>query len=221
MLILVLVATLGTGCGTPPHHGVLESPEPPMTTLDGLVRREIETPGALYLRDSHQIGSYDAFQIETSEIAYQRRSLKLPAGLEQEFAEKLMQTLVAAASAADIPVLESPGPCVMQIVMHPADVNIAESTAQSLAEMKLIMEFRDSLSGQPLLRFITDNRIEKQGDEVSWSDQIRERFDEMVAEMDIGAGLRGAGLADDELLPGCKGTLAERGRAAASAQSAR
>jgi hypothetical protein len=216
-LIFIIVPTLCIGCATPPPEQTVAS-EPVLVTLDGLVKREIEAPGVLYLHEAHQIGSYDAFQIATSSIAYERHSRQLPAEIEEQFTAKLEKSLVDAAAEADIPIVD-PGPCVLRIGIQLEDVDIAQSTAKTLAEMKLVMEFRDSDSGQPLLRYITDNRVENQGDDVLWSDQIRDSFDEMVAGMEIGGPLRGAGLADDYIRPGCKGTLAERGRAAAETRS--
>ena len=45
-----------------------------------------------------------------------------------------------------------------------------------------------------------------------------EERDRIVREMNIAGPFRDAGLADDTVLPGCQGTLAARGRAAAAAR---
>jgi hypothetical protein len=216
----VLFAIIGIGCATPtptppePGAGAVGLP----MTLDGLVKYEIDRPGLLYLREAHQIGSYDAFQIATSPITYERRSRRLPADLEAGFAARMEQTLRDAAAAAVVPVEAVPGPCVLQIGIGLEDVYLAEETAATLAEMTLVMEFRDSESGQPLLRYVTPERVENRGADIPWHEQIRSSFDDMVARLDLGSPMRSAGLADDRLLPGCKGTLAGRGSGAATAE---
>jgi hypothetical protein len=76
------------------------------------------------------------------------------------------------------------------------------------------------MSRQPLLRYATQNQIEKAargGDRVQ---QLRASVDEMISEMNIGYAMRAAGLGDDQVRPGCEGLLAKRGREATPPVSA-
>ena len=50
---------------------------------------------------------------------------------------------------------------------------------------------------------------------------LRKGFDEIVEKMDLSTALRSAGLADDEVRPGCDGLMAKLGREAQPAVSAR
>ncbi len=221
-LIPAVIASLG--CGTPPSEKQPPSPssknpvksvEPasaaPARSVDGLVEREIDARGVLFIRDNHGIGSYDAFQVATATIDYQRNSKKLPPKMETIFMAELEQSLMDAAMAGGIPLIRGSGNCVLNLGLRLANVVIDPNRA-TLAEITLVMEFRDSQSKQPLLRYATENRVDNPVGGASGRRHLRSSFDEMVAEMNIAVALREAGLAADEIRPGCKGTLAELGR---------
>lgn len=212
-----LIIGLIVSFGIPAPGGVGSArAEETVETVDGLVKTEIDMPGNLFLRPDHGIGSYDAFLIPEATLSYTRKSPKLPADMEIEFVVLLEQSLIDAAESSDIPVMSSPGECVMQINLGFFNVDLEEKkSAKILGKAVLVMEFRDSQSGQPLLRYATENRIENESGGTNRARQIRTGFDEMVSKMDIGSALRAAGLGDDEIRPGCQGSLAARGRASA------
>jgi hypothetical protein len=218
MLIISLIA--GLGCTTPSSEPK-SSDKGSTKTTDGLVEVEIEMPGVLFLRDNHGIGSYDAFLIPPADIDYRRRSSKLSSEMEDEFLAQLEQALIDNAGDNDIPIEQTPGQCVMAIAVALINVDIERSSSsKTLGSMTLVMEFRDSMSRQTLLRYATQNRIESGDRRADRSRQLRDSFDQMLERMDISGAFRAAGLADDEIRPGCQGTLAERGRAAQSSFSA-
>jgi hypothetical protein len=191
-------------------------------TVDGLVKQNVDMPGVLFLRPDHAIGSYDAFLISPVAINYKRKSRHLSSSMEEEFKTELRQSLTNAATAAEIPITDRPGACVMQIGMALYDVDLKRShSSTTLGQMTLVMEFRDSSSRQPLLRFATLNQIKNEERAGSRSRQLRKSFDEMVGRMDLSAALAEAGLSGGPLREGCQGLLAQRGREAASAVSAR
>jgi hypothetical protein len=51
--------------------------------------------------------------------------------------------------------------------------------------------------------------------------KLRQGLDEIVKEMNLAGSLRGAGLADDAIRPGCNSTLAQLGRRAQGGQGGR
>ena len=220
-LIAALIANLG--CGTPPiekqpsSQNQVKSAEPtstePAKSVDGLVKREIDARGVLFIRNNHGIGSYDAFQIATSTIDYERNSKKLPPKMEALFITELEQSLIDAAMEADISLEKGSGNCVLKLALRLANV-VIDPNSSTLAEMTLVMEFRDSQSKQPLLRYATENRVDNPSSGGSRSKHLRTNFNEMVTEMNIAVALREAGLAADEIRPGCKGSLSELGRRA-------
>ncbi len=216
-LIIALIA--GLGCGTPSGEPK-SSDEERVTTTDGLVKVDIDVPGVLFLREGHGIGSYDAFLIPAADINYRRRSIKLTPEMEDEFLAQLEQSLIDLAGDADIPIEQTPGECVMQIAIGLVNVELQRSsTAKTLGTMTLVMEFRDSMSRQTLLRYATQNRVESGGRRADRSSQLRESFDKMVMDLDIGAALSAAGMGEEEIRPECNGTLAARGRASEASVS--
>jgi hypothetical protein len=183
---------------------------------------QIDAPGVLFLRHDHRIGSYDALQIKPAWVSYKRGSRRLPAAMEEEFKLQLEQSLAELASAAAIPLVDSPGACVMAIEVGLLHLDLERSSySESMGRLTLAMEFRDSESGEALLRYATRNRIENPGEGVTRRRQLRESFNAMLERMDLSVSLRGAGLADDEIRPPCQGTLAQRGRQAREAAGLR
>lgn len=217
-ILLLLGLILGglAGCAsTGDTPGVAD-----LSTVDGLKAQEIDAPGRLFLRDGHQIGAYDAFMISESSIAYDRRSRVLPPSIEASFLATLEQSLYDAAEESQIPIVDVPGACVMEVEMRLANVVVDRARAARLGTMTLVMEFRDTQSGEGLLRYATQNSIQNEGTGIPRSAQFQRAFDEMVAEMDIAGPLQAAGLTNNATRPGCRGTLAERGRSGLPAVSA-
>ena len=222
-MLLVIVLMTGLGCGSTSgakkedrsNSGAV------MKTVDGLTRTEIDMPGVLFIREDHGLGSYDAFRIPEASISYRRGSRKLPEDMEATFMASLEQSLIDAASEADIPIVQSEGDCVLQVAMGLTDVDIERAKSRSIGHMTLVMEFRDTTSNEPLLRYATRNTIKNEGSEEPRSELIGAAFDQMVDEMEISGALRAAGLSNGEIRPGCQGTLAKRGQGTAPAVSAR
>ena len=198
------------GCGTssgPSETGVA-------LTADGLQAVEVDLPGRIFLRESHQIGSYDAFTVPPATVAYARNSQRLPEEMEAGFLASLEQSLIDAADDAGIPIVDAPGQCVLQVGLGFTDVKIARGRSKKLGEVVLVMEFRDTLSGAPLLRYAVDHEIERDGTGAPLSEQIALAFDDMVAEMNVAHALRASGLGGDTTRAGCNGTLAAIGQGA-------
>ena len=216
LLLMSLVLEGVTGCASPPEAPNLMELE----TVDGLKARQIDAPGRLFLRDDHQIGAYDAFLISESSVSYDRQSRVLPEIMEASFLAALEQSLYDAAEEAQIPIVDAPGTCVMEVGMRLTDVVVDRAGADRLGTMTLVMEFRDTDSGAPLLRYATQNSIDNEGMGIPRSEQFQAAFEGMVAEMEISGALRAAGLTNNATRPGCRGTLAERGRSGLPAVSA-
>jgi hypothetical protein len=223
LLLLLALGGCGTERGPDADQGLAALPADltASETVDGLKRVEVNMPGVLFVREGHGIGGYDEFLIPASAISYQRASPKLPTAMEAEFLALLEQSLVDAAEDADIPVVREPDACVMQVAMNLVDVEVDRRARDGLGRMTLLMEFRDASTGTPLLRYATENRVPQPEEGVSRPDQFRTAFDEMVADMEISGALRAAGLQEDTVRPGCRGTLAERGRSSRPSVSAR
>ncbi len=211
--IAVLIASLG--CETPAGSSSGSDSKPRRSskssrTVDGLVETKIDMPGVLFIREDHGIGGYDAFVIPPVAVNYKRTSKRLSQELENELKTLLRDSLTDGATRSGVPIQEKPSKCAMQIGLALYNVSIARrSDTESLGEMTLVMEFRDSISGQPLLRYATKSRIENRPGGGNRVRQLRKGFDRMVAQMDLRNALVAAGLDDKARRPGCEGLMAK------------
>lgn len=207
--LVILCASLAIGCASGSGGD-----SPKSARAEGLTPSTADTPGRLLIREHHQIGSYDAFLIPEASISYGRQSRRLPPGMEMEFLAALEQSLIDAAGDAEIPIVNEPGACVLQVGMGLAEVYVDRKPSRTLGTMTLVMEFRDTMSGEPLLRYATARKIEDDRDGTPRGERFRLAFDEMVTDMELGDTLRVAGLSGDDPRPGCRGKLAEWGTGA-------
>lgn len=215
LLILAISSTLSCAMLTSGDT----APSMRLRAIDGLERVEIPMPGVLELREDHRIGGYDAFVIPDASLSYKRGSSRLTRDAERVFLKLLKESLIEASEAAVVPIEQEPGACVMEISLTVSRMDLDVGIrADQLAELTLIMQFRDSVSRDPLLRYATVNRVPNPSEGATHDRQIRRGLDRIVKEMDISRAFRSAGLADDTIIPGCKGTLADRGRAALEQQ---
>lgn len=210
MLFALLCLPLWLGCA-----GGGGSGDAARSDLDeaDLVEVEIDMPGTLLVRSDHGIGSYDAFMIPPAAFVYRRGSQSLSEDLEETFKAQLEQTLFDAAEAAEIPVVREPGACVMVVHMGLLEVDVERRrTADPVGQMTLAMEFRDSVTGDRLLRYQRSQLVENDDSGDEPAEQIIRHFDEMVASMQVAGALRAAGLDQNPGKAGCQGLLAQRGR---------
>ncbi len=208
-LVILLMTSMGCG-STTGGSAQKRGPAGRTETVDGLIRAEIDARGVLFVREDHGLGSYDKFLFPQASISYQRRSRRLSPELQEAFLASLEQSMIDVAEEFGIPIAKTPGECVLQVAMALTDVAIERTTSRSIGRMTLVMEFRDTLSGQPLLRYATRNTIENEGTGAPRSEQISHAFDDMIKEMDITRAFRAAGLTDGQIRPECLGTLATR-----------
>ena len=209
----ILTLWMTFGCRSAPPHSV--PPQHPLPPIGGLERVDIAVPGVLELRENHGIGSYDALLLPQATLRYRPESQRLTPDAREVFLSMLHRTLVDATHAASIPIVTEPGPCVMEIEFDVVRmfIDVSERSKQ-VAHLVLVMQFRDSASGDLLLRYATENEIATGGPDIPNREQLRKGLAAMMRNMDLAGPLRGAGLADDAISPECNGTLAAIGRAA-------
>ncbi|HEB88824.1 MAG TPA: hypothetical protein ENI85_04565 [Deltaproteobacteria bacterium] len=209
----------GTTGGAPKAGGAGES-QPVTKTVDGLVRVETDSPGILFLRPDHGIGGYDAIAIAPSFVNYRRRSARLDPADEEVYLVSLEQAILDAAEEANVPVVDEVGDCVIKVGAGFVNVELARSSkADVLGQMTLVIEYRDSMSDQSLLRYAAQEQIEREADGTSRQEQIARSFDRMIEDIDIITALRKATAVPSEPRPGCEGKLIHAGQSAGSESS--
>jgi len=189
-----------------------------------LVEVPIEGPGLLLAREDHGIGGYDAYVLPPAVLDYRRGSAELSEDVEEAFKAQLEQSLLDAADELGIPISQVPGECVVLVGIGLVGVDVdarGSRSDQTLGEMTLVMELRDSLTGETLLHQELSQRVEDDGSGAAPTDQILRRFDEMTRILDLAGTLRVVGTSEDQARPGCQGLIAERQSELDSAVSAR
>ena len=186
-----------------------------LRSAEGLIRVDRNTLGILDVHESHGIGRYDGLVVPEASLSYRRGSERLTDEAEAVFLRLLRQSLVEASTAAAIPVEADPAECVMEIRLAVSKLNLnVLRNGRSLAEMIMVMEFRDSTSRELLLRYATPAEIENPEAGVAEDTQLRRGLDRIVADLDLSRAVDSEMLASDYVRSGCNGTLAARGRAA-------
>lgn len=186
-----------------------------LKSLDGLERVDVPLDGVLELREHNQVNSYDELLIPHPALTHKRDSLRLTTPGRRISLALLRESLVEAIDATDIPIVEEPAPCVIEIQLAAIGMNVDYSDdAVALATMTTEMQLRDSRSREPLLGYSTKRLIASPEEGVTQSRELRRGLSETVESLNLASALRDAGLADDVIRSGCKGTFANLGRAA-------
>ena len=214
--LITSVFLMSLGCGTTTGGGGSAGPGV-ATTVDGLIKVETDSPGDLYLRTDHGIGGYDAIAIAPSFLNYRRTSAKLDPYMEEVYLVSLEQALIDVAESAGVPIVYELGECVIKIGAGFLNVDLARSaSAKILGRMTLVIEYKDSVSGQSLLRYVADEKIEREAGGTSREQQIGESFDRMIEEVDIISALRAVTRVPSKPRAGCNGMLINAGRSVAA-----
>ena len=221
-LALLIVFFVGLGCGTPSGGrdtaGKASSDASSgVKSPDGLVEVEIDGPGHLFLRKEHGIGGYDAIAVAQSFVTYRRTSARIDPDEEEVYAASLEQAIIDVAEAANVPIVDTLGKCVIQVGAGFVNVQLADSDkADVLGRMTLVIEYRDSVSGQSLLRYYAEQYINRESEGTSREQQIGDSFDRMIEGVNIIATLRAATTVPSSPQAGCNGSLVNVGLAAES-----
>ncbi len=215
-IALTAILALCLGCGTTTGGGGSGS-QGPITTVDGLIKVETDARGDLYLRKDHGIGGYDAIAIAPAFVNYRRTSARLDPDDEEVYLVSLEQSLIDIAAAANVRIVDEVGECVIKIGAGFVNIDLARSaSAKILGRMTLVIEYQDSISGQSLLRYAAQERIEREAEGISRKQQIALSFDQMIEEVDMIATLRAATRVPSPPRAGCSGMLIDAGRSTAS-----
>ncbi len=163
----LLLALFSAACS------LLNAPErnrgPLPVTFDGLML--VPNPdgiGSLYLRQNHQIGSYDAFQIDPVTVAYRRETRVPPRPDTERMRRHLEASLAQGIEHSGVPISRASGPCVLRVGVQLIDTELfaisqasqaTTSFVKSWGHFVLVHEIRDSVSGESLVRYVVKRGI--------------------------------------------------------------
>lgn len=174
---LALVALIGqavaSGCMT-----VASEPPPsePVMTADGLTLVESRQKGALFIKPDHGITAHHRYYLNQILITYERDSNRFSSNQERRMRQYVEDATLGGMSANGLVMVTGRGQCVLSMGIGLVDISLAEpdgtgsstSLLNNWGAATLVVDLRDSLSGEPLLRY--GRRIQFPGG-IQWQDE--------------------------------------------------
>lgn len=132
------------------------------TTTDGLQLARSTKRSVLWVKPDHHLGRYDDVIVQVAGFLYAAGQPPLGPAQEKEVGEMLSGALAGITANGPVGVAKEPGPCVVvvnvglkDLRLHTAeDSGSSTSYVTSFGSATLVVEFRDSLTDMPLLRFM-------------------------------------------------------------------
>lgn len=163
-LALALLAGWSLGCagsGTSRSTPRVSS-RVPQRTSDGLELASSTNRSVLWVKPDHHLGRYDEVIVQVAGFLYASGQDPLDAAQEKEVGEMLAGTLAGITANGPVGATRTPGPCAVvvnvglkDLRLHTADDSgSSTSFVSSFGSATLVVEFRDSMTDTPLLRFM-------------------------------------------------------------------
>ncbi len=152
---LTLCATTALGCAL-----LRGTPMVPISP-DGLVHVPTQRSGTLFVKPNHGFDSYDDILVSQIGIGYAEGQTPLTGSEENLIYQRLLETRTARLEARGQRVAQAPGPCTLAQSLYLTDLELFEAeftgsqtnVVSSFGAVTVVMEFRDSLSNEVLVRY--------------------------------------------------------------------
>jgi hypothetical protein len=173
LALLFLLACVGVGCAGSGNGGRRAVGTGPMRvppgvarkTSDGLELARSTKRSVLWVKPDHHLGRYDDVIVQVAPtFLYAEGETPLDPEQEKEVGDVVRSALAGITTNGPVGVATAPGPCTVvvnvglkDVRLHSADPSVAgasTSFVSSFGSVTLVVEFRDSLSNTPLLRYM-------------------------------------------------------------------
>jgi hypothetical protein len=139
----------------------VQETDPPKVTSDGLVEVSRTRSSGLWVKSDHHLGRYDDVLINVAGFLYEQGQEPLKAKQEREIRAMLAQAVLGITASGPVGVASRSGSCVVRVDVGLKDLRLhmASDTGSSVSYVSsfgattMIVEFRDSLSNTPLVRY--------------------------------------------------------------------
>ncbi len=150
-ILLVLGGFLAMGCAT----------GKPKTEMDpsGLVRIDTKGPGNLFAHPSRSIDHYDDILVGEVNLDYAPKQEPLSQDDLRRFQTMAYGIIVRQIPAAGQLSAREPGPCTVKLGVQFDDLEFPGSRARQNGSTVVILEFRDSQSGDPVVRYAQQREL--------------------------------------------------------------
>lgn len=156
-LIAVLLVMAGAfGCATPKPVE-----EHAWVVRDGMTKADTGGRGLLYVKAAHELGRYDYLMIEGIGFRYHPYQEPLHERQEEEISKMLLNA-IKGRHGGTVGITDEPGPCVVKVNFYLTDLQLYQSDltgsttsyVSSFGSTLMVMELRDSMTDEPLARFL-------------------------------------------------------------------
>jgi hypothetical protein len=208
---LALVVPMVFACTTPT----------PKVDSSGMVRISTKEPGDLFAHPARSMDDYDNFLLGDVTIGYspqQQPLSELDTQRVRMSAYEIVTTQIPAAGQLGV---TQPGPCTVKLEVQLSDLEFPKEGARGNGSTTVTLLFRDSLSGDPLVRYAQHRELALSGSGAAGPDLARLKSTLEIVAVDMrehfryALPLNGTGARADR---GCKGTIGAVRKAAREAQ---
>ena len=184
----VLLGIVAAACAS---VGPTPAPRAPIHTADGLTYVESPHKGALFIKPDHGITAHHRYHLSQVLLTYERDSNRFSANQERRIRQYVEDATLAGMIADGSVMVTGPGPCILSMGVGLVDMTLIEpngsgsttSLLQHWGAVTLVVDLRDSLSGEPLLRYGRRIRfpggIQWQGERPPWA-EVRATLDRLL-----------------------------------------
>jgi hypothetical protein len=123
----------------------------PKVDSAGLVRISSKEPGDLFANPSHSMDDYDNFLLGDVNVAYSKQQEPLSELDTQRLRMSTYEIVTTQIPAAGQLAVSQPGPCTVKLEIQLTDLELPKKRDNGSATVTML--FRDSLSGDPLVRY--------------------------------------------------------------------
>jgi hypothetical protein len=192
------------GCASP------EPPAEPTVDASGLVRIPSK-PGNLYAHPSSSIDDYDDILLGDVKVSYapQQQPLSEPDTYRlRTIAYDIVTRQIPAAGQL---AAAKAGPCTVELGVQLSDIEFAKAGAREDGGTTISLDFRDSVTGNPIVRYGQHRELESQsGASTPDLERLKENLE--VVATDLRVNFRDAlplNASGARSAQGCKGTIGE------------
>jgi hypothetical protein len=150
-ILFMLGCFLAMGCAT--------SEPKTKTDSSGLVRIDIKGPGELFAHPSRSIDHYDDILVGEVNLSYAPKQQPLSQDDLRRFQTMAYGVVVRQIPAAGQLSAREPGPCTVKLGVQFQDLAFQGSRASENGSTIVILEFRDSLNGDPVVRYAQQREL--------------------------------------------------------------
>jgi hypothetical protein len=138
------VSLFASGCAT--SH-------PPAVDSAGLVHIHTKEPGDLFAHPSRSIDDYDNFMLGDVSVGYAREQQPLSELDTQRLRMSTYEIVTTQIPAAGQLAVTQSGPCTVKLEIQLSDLQFPKPGSRDNGSTTVTMLFRDSISGDPLVRY--------------------------------------------------------------------